>query len=52
MDKDPLRFRVMAEAQAQRNQELHEARMAASPWLASMREAIKRYDQMQEEGQQ
>ena len=33
MDKDPLMFEVMADAQAKRNKERREALIAASPWM-------------------
>jgi hypothetical protein len=41
MDKDPLKFQVMADAQKARRDELHKMRMEASPWMKAVLEAYK-----------
>ena len=52
MDKDPNKWQMMADAQKARRDELHEARMEASPWLQSMRKAIELQRQMEKDGKQ
>ena len=52
MDKDPLKFQVMADTQKARRDELHEMRVAGSPWLQSMRKAIELQRQMEQDGKQ
>jgi hypothetical protein len=52
MDKDPNKWQVMADAQKVRRDELHEMRVAGSPWLQSMRKAIELQRQMEQENKQ
>jgi len=52
MSNDPNNFQLMADAQKKRRDELHEARIAASPWLQSMRKAIELQRQMEKDGKQ
>ena len=50
MSNDPLKFQVMADAQKARRDAINEARIQASPYLMSLREAQELYNKMQEEG--
>lgn len=47
MDKDPNKWQVMADAQKKRRDELHEMRVAGSPWLQAARKAIELQRQME-----
>lgn len=48
-NKDPMGWQKMADAQKARRDAMHEARVQASPYLLSLREAQKLYNKMQEE---
>jgi hypothetical protein len=49
-NKDPMGWQIMADAQKARRDAIREARIQASPYLLSLREAQKLYNKMQEEG--
>jgi hypothetical protein len=48
-NKDPMGWQIMADAQKARRDAMHESRIQASPYLLSLREAAKLYNQMQKE---
>lgn len=52
MDTNSHKWKLMADAQKKRRDELHEMRVAGSPWLQAARKAIELQRQMEQDGKQ